>query len=959
MRNARVIAALLTVFVALATASVNGPSATRAQQITSPGPSATPPAPRPREFVPAQMLLRFRPTVPRQRADQLLADRGLSRLRRVEALDVDVVRLPPGLTVARAVEIFTNLPEVEFAEPNLILRILVISDPGLANQWAPQKIAAPTAWSTTEGDPALVAAVVDTGVDYRHGELAPNIWSNPGEIPGNGLDDDGNGYIDDLRGWDFVNGDADPLDDHFHGTAVSGVIAAAPTSNASGVVGVCPRCRIMPVKVLDASGSGSLDAVAGGISYAADNGARVINLSLGGLIGSATLESAVNYAWNKGSLVVAAAGNDGADSRLYPAAYANAMAIAATNVGDYRSCFSNFGQGYVAVAAPGESIYTTTPVDATGSDTYGTYSGTSLATPHATGLAGLLFSQDQTRSNVQVRDLMQSSAEDLGAPGLDPYFGSGRINAARAVLNDTTPTTPPPGLFSDDLTASGYAHARKLARDAHGTLHLTWHGRSGSQYQVLYATSSDGQTWSAPEVVFQSSAGTFHPALAVDGSSVYVAFPSLDRATRYRTFFTRKPLSGGSWSPPVPMLGGPYHAVRPDVYLDPASGKLHLVASSFDDARYVYYTASSDGGQSWGAVRQVDVASAAGQLSRYADVHANGSTVYIAARTVEFTFFGLIPVYRLVTVVSPDGGASWGSLVEHANHQGLYSGEYGASLAGIGDRLALAYEHAGGIYVRQSTGGTSWGAADNIAASGAWPSVALSDAGLVWVGWESGGSLFLRHHTGTAWDPTETVLAATGLSKGYYFNLKLGASAEKVEWAAANCSGAPYRVTYDSRPAPSGPAPTSTETPTPTPSATATASATPTATPPATSTPTATATSTSTPVSGATVKTDSIALTVQTKGSASAPTYEGRATVTVTDGNGQLVKEAVVSATWTLNGSTLAVVQGTTNGQGQVRVSSGTFRNGSGKTLTIMVTNIQKSGHTFDPSGNAASVDIP
>ncbi len=744
------------------------------------------------EFVPGELLVRFRPGVAAQRADQLLAERGLSRIRRISALSVDVLRLPPGLSVERAVEVYSRLPEVEFAEPNYILRILQITDPGLANQWAPQQIGAPGAWLSTQGDPSVVIAIVDTGVDYRHSELSPNMWTND-DTPGNGLDDDGNGYVDDVYGWDFANNDGDPLDDHFHGSHVAGIAAAAANDNPAGLVGICPGCRLMAVKVLSANGSGTLDAVANGITYAADNGAKVINMSLGGPAGSATLESAVNYAWNRGLVLVAGAGNDGAGNPFYPAAYANVMAIASTGSSDYRSCFSNFAD-YMSVAAPGEFIYSATLVDANGQDTYGTFSGTSMATPHAAGLAGLLFSQNPSRTSVEVRSLMEATAEDLGSSGRDAYFGFGRINAYRAVQGDIAPTTPPAGLFSDDLTATGYAHARKLARDANGTLHLAWHGRDGGQYRVLYASSNDGGlTWSPSQVVFETGAETFHPALAVDGSYVYLVFPSKDGSSNYRIFFTRKPLSSGAWSTPVALMGGAYHAVRPDLYLDPTNSRLHLAASSLDNAPYVYYTSSNDGGASWSGVRQVS----AGQPTRYAAVHANGSKVYIAARTLEFYFF-FIPRYRVVTVRSLDDGNTWNSLTELAVHDGVFSGEYGVSMAGAGDRLYLGYEHAGAVYFRRSEGGVGWSTAENLGA-GAWPSLTQANDGQAWLMWESGGSLSLRHYTGSAWDPAETVLSATGVNKGYYPNLKLGTSGGRVEWTATHCSGAPYRLTHESR----------------------------------------------------------------------------------------------------------------------------------------------------------------
>jgi hypothetical protein len=199
----------------------------------------------------------------------------------------------------------------------------------------------------------------------------------------------------------------------------------------------------MPVKVLGDDGNGPVDAVANGIVYAVDNGARVINLSLGGNSGSATMEQAVNYAWERGAVLVAAAGNSGTETRLYPAAYPNVIAVASTGGNDQHSTFSNYGSGYINVAAPGEWIYSTIPLRQSGSDAYDTASGTSMATPHVSGLAGLLFSQDVTRDNSVVRALIETTAEDLGAPGMDAYFGTGRINAARALAGGTTANRAP------------------------------------------------------------------------------------------------------------------------------------------------------------------------------------------------------------------------------------------------------------------------------------------------------------------------------------------------------------------------------------------------------------------------------------------------------------------------------------------------------------------------------------
>jgi thermitase len=767
---------------------------------------------KPSEYVPGELLVRFRPILPKERSEQVMASEGAVSTRRIEPLDVDVVRLRPGLSVEEAVERFSAYPEVEYAEPNYILHAAVlIDDPGLTNQWAPQMIDAPQAWETTAGDPSVVIAVVDTGVDNGHSELASNIWQNPGEIAGDGLDNDGNGYVDDIQGWDFVNTDPDPLDDHGHGTHVAGVTAAADNDIGAGLVGICPYCTIMPVKVMDALGSGPLDRVASGITYATDEGAAVINLSLGGATGTATLENAVDYAWNAGVVVVAAAGNDGADDRFYPAAYDNVMAVAATNQDDHRSCFSNYGNGFIDVAAPGEHIHSTYLQDESGTDRYAFGSGTSAAAPHVSGLAGLLISQDPGRSNAQVRNLIEITTEDLGPLGTDAFFGTGRINADRALKQDDTPTTPPTvSLSATYQTSSGYAHARKLARDGSGTLHLAWHSQEEGEYRILYATSADdGLTWSVPHVVFTSAAETYHPALALDNGSVYIAFPSMDGAAYHQTFFTEKPLQGSAWSPPVALIGGTYHAVRPDLFVDPSNGNRHVVASSLDDERYVYYRAWDNETKTWGVVHSVDPNPGFAGNSRYATVHANGDKVYIATRTVDqqslFTYF------YLHTLRSEDGGDTWLDQTKISSYQALYGSEYGVSLAGIGDRLYMAYEvgsgvvPGGGLFFRRFDG-TDWSDYLLLETSGLWPSITQADDGQAWMMWEDDGSLLIRHYDGSAWESSETLLESSIFDKGFYPNLKLGTNDDLVEWVYTSCKGVPFTLAVDSRPVPTPPA---------------------------------------------------------------------------------------------------------------------------------------------------------
>jgi thermitase len=277
--------------------------------------------------------------------------------REIRGIRVHLVKLPPGLSVEQAIERFSRLPGVEFAEPNYILHVAEATRVEIIDQWGLSRIHTEEAWNTLSGNQRneVLLATVDTGVQKDRSDLSSRIWVFPGETPGNGIDDDNNGHVDDTWGWDFVNNDNDPTDDHMHGTAVTSVMAAA--QDGAGMVGICPWCRVMAVKVMDSQGSGSLDVVASGIVYAAQNEARVINLSLGGASGSQTLENAVNFAWDQGAVVVAAAGNNGNNTILYPAGYANAISVGSTNSGDKHSWFSNYRAGYVSVAAPGEAIY--------------------------------------------------------------------------------------------------------------------------------------------------------------------------------------------------------------------------------------------------------------------------------------------------------------------------------------------------------------------------------------------------------------------------------------------------------------------------------------------------------------------------------------------------------------------------------------------------------------------------
>ncbi|MGJ5628196.1 S8 family serine peptidase [Nostoc sp. CALU 1950] len=275
------------------------------------------------------------------------------------------------------------------------------------NNWGADLVKAPEVWAHGYTGQGVVVAVVDTGVDYNHEDLRNNIWTNANEIAGNGIDDDGNGYIDDNYGWNFSGNNNNTLDINGHGTHVSGTIAGE--NNNYGVTGIAYNAKIMPVKVLNDSGSGSYSSISKGIRYAVDNGANVINLSLGGASANRTLESAINYASSKGVIVVMAAGNDGDSLPDYPARYAykSGIAVGAVDRNNNMPDFSNrSGTNEISyVTAPGVKVYSSVP-----NNQYATYNGTSMATPHVAGVVALMLSANPNLTDAQVRQIVTETA---------------------------------------------------------------------------------------------------------------------------------------------------------------------------------------------------------------------------------------------------------------------------------------------------------------------------------------------------------------------------------------------------------------------------------------------------------------------------------------------------------------------------------------------------------------------
>ena len=381
------------------------------------------------------------------------------------ASDLSVVDLPRDLPVQEAVERYEASPDVEYAEPDFVVQptrspndpyysdnLYGLNNIGQTGGAIDADVDAPEAWDTSSGDPRTVVAVIDEGVDTSHPDLKGNIWVNADEVTGNRVDDDQNGYVDDVNGYDFANDDAtvydpDPLRNgrgDEHGTHVAGTIAAEG-NNGIGVTGVNWQAGIMVLKFLGPGGGYTSDAVEA-LNYAVNNGAKISNNSWGGGGRSQALQDAIAAADSRGHLFVAAAGNGGSDgvgddidvTPNYPASYSNAniISVAATDDADRLASFSNYGTQTVDLGAPGVSILSTLP-----GDRYGWYSGTSMATPHVTGVAALIKSRRPELDDAQLKaQILQYVDKHPSLEG--KTVTGGRLNVVRALTQDADVTAP-------------------------------------------------------------------------------------------------------------------------------------------------------------------------------------------------------------------------------------------------------------------------------------------------------------------------------------------------------------------------------------------------------------------------------------------------------------------------------------------------------------------------------------
>ena len=422
-----------------------------------------------------QVIVKFKSDVPETKQDQIESATKTKEIEKIDEINTTVLQTPDGQSGQKVAEL-RQKDEVEYAELNgKVEPTMIPNDSGYGNQWALPKIQAPQGWDTTQGTSDVTIAVLDTGVTATHADLQDKV----------------------VPGYNVVDNNTDTTDLQGHGTLMMG-IAGATTNNSIGMAGVAINPKIMMIRICNnAEGWAYWSDLADGIIYAADHGVKIVSISFGGTSPSVAVQNAVNYAYSKGVFISASAGNSNSSVQSYPAACDHVVAVAATDSADNKASFSNYGP-WVDIASPGVSIYST---NRTGS--YSSVSGTSPACPHVAGIGALLLSLNKDLTPLQIENIIEQQADDLGTTGRDDIFGWGRINMRKAVNSISAPPVPVYGTISGRVLN---------ANDSSPLLGATVNALQSGRIVTSARTSADGSYQ-----LLNLSVGTYSVAATING----------------------------------------------------------------------------------------------------------------------------------------------------------------------------------------------------------------------------------------------------------------------------------------------------------------------------------------------------------------------------------------------------------------------------------------------------------
>jgi thermitase len=506
------------------------------------------------EAVPGEFLVKLKPSVAKSANKQnisLLLDSPVKSF--IRGRNMVIVKRPLVETRKTALKTLAAKSSVIYAEPNFIYRInKTPDDPMLDQLWglknvgamdsggipgvAGMDVGAEQAWEIQTGNKGVLVAVIDTGILYTHPDLADNVWVNEAEQNGQaGVDDDQNGYIDDIHGYDFYNNDGDPLDDHGHGSHCSGTIGAKG-NDGKGIVGVAWDVKIMGVKFLAGDGSGTLEGAVQAIDYATKNGAKIQSNSWGGGGYSRALEESIENADKAGALFVAAAGNESNNNDSYPSypnsfSVPNILSVAALDNRGQLASFSNYGRSKVHVAAPGVNVFSSTTAG------YESWSGTSMSAPHVSGIAALVLANEPKITHHELKNRIITTAMPLG--GLRGKVRSAGLANAYTSLTNTVPPPDPNDPFNWQTTSVTVSSTHPYADKFAGSFSVSVPGAkqfalyfekfdSEANYDILTIKDSTGK------VVQQVSGNNDDSFSAViDGDSATLEFTSDDSINGY------------------------------------------------------------------------------------------------------------------------------------------------------------------------------------------------------------------------------------------------------------------------------------------------------------------------------------------------------------------------------------------------------------------------------------------